>query len=85
MSVGAVADAGAVAGAARFDAQPVHSQRAASHGAGDERPRHLCITSDRLFYGSIRIATVVPRTPTIADGASSRTASGASLAMRPET
>jgi hypothetical protein len=35
-------------------------------------------------YGTL-MASVVPRTPTIAEGVSSRTASGASLAIRPET
>ena len=36
-------------------------------------------------YGSTRTATVVPRTPTMAEGVSRRIESGASLAIRPET
>jgi hypothetical protein len=37
------------------------------------------------YYEPTRMATVVPRTPTIAAGVSSRMESGASFAMRPET
>jgi hypothetical protein len=39
----------------------------------------------RRYYEPTRIATVVPRTPTIAAGVSSRMESGDSFAMRPET
>ena len=38
-----------------------------------------------LGHWSTRIATVVPRTPTMADGVSRRMESGASFAMRPDT
>ena len=64
---------------ARFG--PQAATQAAAITASTTGPSHRRV----IGYGVTRIARRVPRTPTIPDGVSRRTASGDSLAIRPDT